>query len=167
MMKTKFPGICSAVACAVFWMALCHITCCLKAHAETDVALCKTPADVFEGMGKSFKPSQARDVHARYQFSISGPEGGNWWVTVNDGKCEIGRGIIEAPDVTLTVGAADWVAIANGKLSGTWAFLTGRLRIHGSFGTARKLDPMFSQRAPDVIFFVEDSARVLHRRVCS
>ena len=95
-------------------------------------------------MGKSFKPDKAKGVHARYQFVITGPTGGNWWIIVNDGKCEIGKGIISAPDLTLTVGDNDWVALANGKLSGMWAFLTGRLKVWGSLNIARKLDPMFS-----------------------
>jgi putative sterol carrier protein len=37
----------------------------------------------------------------------------------------------------------DWVALSNGDLSGTWAFLTGRLKIRGDRGLAKKLGEIF------------------------
>ena len=37
----------------------------------------------------------------------------------------------------------DWVAISHDQLSGTWAYLTGRLKVRGDQGLARKLDEIF------------------------
>jgi alkyl sulfatase BDS1-like metallo-beta-lactamase superfamily hydrolase len=102
-----------------------------------------TPQEVFDAMCAAFRPEKAIGAHVRYQFLISGPQGGEWWIEVNDGKNKMGRGRIENPDVTLVVSDKDWVALSNGKLSGVWASLTGRLKVRGSQTLARKLDEMF------------------------
>jgi putative sterol carrier protein len=102
-----------------------------------------TPQQVFDGMRESFRADKAQDVHVRYQFELSGPNGGNWWIEVNDGECKINKGKIDNPDVTFIASDKDWVALSNGKLNGTWAFLIGRLKIHGDQKLARKLDEMF------------------------
>lgn len=102
-----------------------------------------TPQEVFDGMRESFRPEKASDVHARFQFSFSGPEGGDWFIEVKDGDCEIQPGKIEAPDVTFRASDKDWVALSNGKLNGTWAFLSGRLKVQGDRGLARKLGEIF------------------------
>jgi putative sterol carrier protein len=54
----------------------------------------------------------------------------------------MGRGKIPNPDVTFITSDNDWVALSNGKLSGAWATITGRLKVHGSHAVARKLDEM-------------------------
>jgi long-chain acyl-CoA synthetase len=101
------------------------------------------PQDVFDGMRQSFRADKAQGVHARYQWLLSGLNGGEWWIDVNDGSFRMGKGRIPNPSVTFVTSARDWVALSNGKLSGTWAFLTGRLRVHGDRRLARKLDEIF------------------------
>lgn len=101
-----------------------------------------TPQQVFDGMRDDFLPTKAKGLHLRYQFSLTGPHGGEWWIEVIDSKFKIGRGKIADPDVTFIASDNDWVALSNGKLSGTWATLTGRLKVRGSHAVARKLDEM-------------------------
>src|SRR6476659_1350501 len=59
-----------------------------------------TPQDVFDGMRQSFQAGKAKGVHLKYQWQLSGPNGGDWWIEVNDGKFEMGRGKIDQPEVT-------------------------------------------------------------------
>src|SRR6266567_8349936 len=87
------------------------------------------PQQVFDGMRQSFQAQKAKGVHARYQWDLSGPNGGQWWVDVNNGTYKMGKGKVEHPNVTFVAKAKDWVAVSNGQLSGTWAYLTGRLKI--------------------------------------
>jgi putative sterol carrier protein len=47
------------------------------------------------------------------------------------------------PNVTFVAKDKDWVAVSNGQLGGTWAYMTGRLKIRGDQGIARKLGEMF------------------------
>ncbi|PYJ75881.1 MAG: hypothetical protein DME77_07940 [Verrucomicrobia bacterium] len=108
-----------------------------KEHLES------TPQQVFDGMRQSFQANKAKGVHARYQWELSGPQGGQWWIDVNDGTYKMGKGKIDNPSVTFITSDADWVAMSNGKLKGTWAFMTGRLKVRGSQAVARKLNEIF------------------------
>ncbi len=102
-----------------------------------------TPQDVFDAMRGSFQPAKAKGVHARYQWDLGGPKGGQWWIEVNDGTYKMGKGKIPDPNVTFIATDKDWVAICHDHLSGTWAYLSGRLRVRGDQGIARKLGEMF------------------------
>jgi putative sterol carrier protein len=102
-----------------------------------------TPQQVFDGMRGSFQADKAKGVHARYQWELSGAQGGEWWIDVNDGTFKMGKGKIDNPSVTFITSDKDWVAMSNGKLKGTWAFMTGRLKVRGSQAVARKLDEIF------------------------
>jgi putative sterol carrier protein len=125
-------------------MATLAAVCCVQplGAAEGEPANA-TPQDVFDGMRKSFRAEKAKGVHARYQWELSGPNGSEWWIEVNDGKFKMGRGKIDNPNVTFVSSDKDWVAISNGTLSGKWAYFTGRLKIRGDKGLARKLDEIF------------------------
>ena len=102
-----------------------------------------TPQDVFDAMRGSFQPAKAKGVHVRYQWDLSGPNGGQWWIEVNDGTYKMGKGQIDHPSVTFRASDKDWVAICHDQLSGTWAYMTGRLKVRGDQGVARKLGEMF------------------------
>src|SRR6266850_2092658 len=122
----------------LFAMAIC-------ASAATTLAdrAESTPQDVFDAMRDSFQPAKAKGVHVRYQWDLSGPHGGEWWIEVNAGTYTMGKGKIPNPNVTFIATDKDWVAICHDQLSGTWAYLTGRLKVRGDQGVARKLGEMF------------------------
>jgi putative sterol carrier protein len=102
-----------------------------------------TPQEVFDSMRGSFQSAKAKGVHARYQWDLSGPQGGEWWIDVNDGTYKMGKGKIDNPSVTFVAKDKDWVAVSNHQMGGTWAYLTGRLKIRGDQGLARKLGEIF------------------------
>ncbi len=137
MMKTKNLSFCLTTVTIVVALSLG------AAKAASTEPEDTTPQQVFDGMRKSFRAEKAKGVHARYQWELSGPNGGEWWIDVNDGTFKMGTGKIDNPSVTFITSDKDWVAMSNGKLKGTWAFLTGRLKVHGSQSVARKLDEIF------------------------
>ena len=102
-----------------------------------------TPQQIFDSMRGSFQPAKAKGVHARYQWDLSGPNGGRWWIDVEDGTYKMGKGKIPNPSVTFIAKDQDWVAICHDQLSGTWAYLTGRLKVRGDQNVARKLGEIF------------------------
>ena len=102
-----------------------------------------SPQQVFDGMRQSFQANKAKGVHARYQWELSGPQGGQWWIDVNDGTYKMGKGKVPNPNVTFVAKDKDWVAVSSGQLGGTWAYMTGRLKIRGDQGLARKLGQIF------------------------
>ena len=123
--------------------ALALAFCMGSASAAPSEHMDSTPQEVFDSMRGSFQPAKAKGVHARYQWDFSGPQGGQWWVDVDDGNYKMGKGKIDNPNVTFVAKDKDWVAISNHQLGGTWAYLTGRLKIRGDQGVARKLGEIF------------------------
>jgi len=130
---------CLPLAIKALTMAIClsAVSASAAEHMES------TPQEVFDSMRFSFQPAQAKGVHARYQWDLSGPQGGQWWIDVEDGKYRMGKGKIDNPNVTFVAKDKDWVAVSNHQMGGTWAYLTGRLRIRGDQGLARKLGEIF------------------------
>jgi putative sterol carrier protein len=122
---------------------LTSMTCIGALTAVSSEHMDSTPQEVFDSMRGNFQASKAKGVHARYQWDLSGPEGGQWWIDVNDGTYKMGKGKIANPNVTFLTKDKDWVAVSNGQLGGTWAYLTGRLKIRGDQALARKLGEMF------------------------
>jgi putative sterol carrier protein len=132
--KWRFCLSVTSVATAI---CLCGVMVAAADRAES------TPQDVFDAMRGSFQPAKAKGVHARYQWDLTGPNGGEWWIEVNDGVYQMGKGKIASPTVTFTAKDKDWVAICHDQLSGTWAYLTGRLKVRGDQAVARKLGEIF------------------------
>lgn len=120
-------------------LAICVTTAISAAGSNVD----STPQDVFDAMRNSFQPAKAKGIHVRYQWDLSGPNGGQWWIEVNDGTYKMGKGQIDHPNVTFRASDKDWVAICHDQLSGTWAYVTGRLKVRGDQGVARKLGEIF------------------------
>ena len=118
-------------------ICLCAAMAAAASHADS------TPQEVFDAMRGSFQPAKAKGVHARYQWDLSGPNGGQWWINVEDGTYQMGKGKIPNPSVTFITKDKDWVAICHHQLSGTWAYLTGRLKVRGDQNVARKLGEVF------------------------
>jgi len=118
-------------------ICLCAAMAAAASHADS------TPQEVFDAMRGSFQPAKAKGVHARYQWDLSGPNGGQWWIDVEDGTYKMGKGKIPNPSVTFIAKDQDWVAICHDQLNGTWAYVTGRLKVRGDQGVARKLGEMF------------------------
>ena len=120
-------------------VVICACAAMTAAASQTD----STPQDVFDAMCRSFQAAKAKGVHASYQWDLSGPNGGEWWIAVNNGTYKIGKGKIDHPNVTFIAKDRDWVAISRDQLNGTWAFITGRLKVRGDQGLARRLGEMF------------------------
>jgi alkyl sulfatase BDS1-like metallo-beta-lactamase superfamily hydrolase len=132
--KFRLFGSMAVVAVVV---CLGAVTVAAAGHQES------TPQEVFDAMRGSFQPAKAKGVHARYQWDLSGANGGEWWIDVNDGNYKMGKGKIPNPNVTFVAKDKDWVAICNDQISGTWAYLTGRLKVRGDQNVARKLGEIF------------------------
>jgi putative sterol carrier protein len=143
MTKPEVAHYLSEKRCLVLAMNVLALAFCISSVTAASEHLDSTPQQVFDSMRGSFQPAKAKGVHARYQWDLSGPNGGQWWVEVNDGTYKMGKGKIPDPNVTFIAKDKDWVAICHDQLSGTWAYLTGRLKVRGDQGIARKLGEMF------------------------
>lgn len=100
----------------------------------------KTPAEFFEKvLPKKFDASKAESLDATVQMNITGPEGGQWAITVKNRNLAVRKGSEEKPTMTITMADLDFVDLINGKMSGEKAFMSGKLKFDGDFSVALKL----------------------------
>ncbi len=97
--------------------------------------------EVFTEMEGRLKehPDKVQGMNAIYQFDLTGDGGGERWVKLQDGAGEFGTGQSEDPNITITMAAADFLELVDGKLDGTMAFMSGKLKVKGDMGLAMKL----------------------------
>jgi len=100
-----------------------------------------TAAEIFTEMGNRMQgdSSKLQGMTATYQFDLTGDGGGQWYAKIADGKGEVSEGTAESPNITITIAASDFVDLSTGKLDGTMAFMSGKLKIKGDMGLAMKL----------------------------
>jgi adenosylmethionine-8-amino-7-oxononanoate aminotransferase len=96
---------------------------------------------LFAGMPARFDPGRAAGVDLRVQFALTGQGGGTWIVTIRDASLGVEQVTTERSDahVTIRADAADYLAIANGEMSGAEAFSAQRLEVEGDLSQAAKL----------------------------
>jgi putative sterol carrier protein len=84
------------------------------------------------------------DVSARLQCEISGGPEGNfscYWVVEEGRVVDSAPGVIDAPDVTLTLTWDDALALHRGDLDPNVAFMRGRMKVAGSMAAMIALLP--------------------------
>jgi putative sterol carrier protein len=103
----------------------------------------KTTRQFMEEMPQVFRPERARGVKAVIQFKLSGKDGGDWVATIQDGTCTVTEGLSDAAQATIMMDAADYVALATGKLGGMKAFLSGKVKTSGDFSLLQRMQSWF------------------------
>jgi putative sterol carrier protein len=104
-----------------------------------------TPQEIFDQMAASLNADAAKGMNSTIQFNLSGDNGGQWYVSIKDGKAEVSKGAASAPNMTLSMSASDYVDMTMGKLNGQMAFMSGKLKISGDMGLAMKLQSLFKR----------------------
>jgi putative sterol carrier protein len=102
-----------------------------------------TVKELFQALPSKLDKEAAEDLDAVYQFDLSGPQGGQYQLLVQNGVCVVKEGTHANPHVTLSVDAEDCVRLLNGQLSGQAIFMSGRLQISGDLGLAMQLKSLF------------------------
>jgi putative sterol carrier protein len=103
----------------------------------------RTVEDFFQLLPGKFDPEAAEGMDAVYQFDLSGAQGGQYYLQINDGACRVTRGSHPEPHVTLSLSGEDCVRVLNGQLNGPAVAMSGRLRISGDVGLALQLGSLF------------------------
>jgi len=104
-----------------------------------------TPKDIFAEMPKQLDANAAKGMNSTIQFNLSGDNGGQWYVSIKDGKAEVHQGTAPSANMTLSMTAQDYVDMITGKLNGQMAFMSGKLKISGDMGLAMKMQSLFKR----------------------
>lgn len=102
-----------------------------------------TIAESFDTAVAIFNPAAAGSMNKTLQWNITGEQAGVYALKVANGTCELIKGGVEKPDMTLTVSDQDWLAIVEGKLNAMNAFTGGKLKIAGDMMLAMKVQQLF------------------------
>ncbi len=92
---------------------------------------------------KAFKPEVAEGVEAVIQYHLTGEEGGDWIIHIQEGKCKVAEGTAENPKMTLTADAQDFKDVLTGQANGMQYFMQGKLKLAGDLNLAMKLTSFF------------------------
>ncbi len=95
---------------------------------------------------KAFMPDKAVGVDTVFQYHLTGDEGGDWIITIKDGKCKVAEGIAENPKLTVTADAREFGDILLGKTDAMAAFMQGKLQLKGDLNYALKLTSFFKMK---------------------
>ena len=105
-----------------------------------------TIQELMNRMPKAFLPDQAEGVNAVIQYHLTGEEGGDWVVTIRDGKCTVETGTTENPTMTLMADSQVYKDIVLGKLDPMAAFMQQKVKLSGNLNLALGLTKYFKMR---------------------
>jgi len=102
-------------------------------------------AAVFEGYNADEKAAQLKKNNGVFEFRVKNADGKEAWWTIDLKKLGLvkkgdAKSLGLKPDVTIILSDDTFVDIANGKLTGQKAFMTGALKTKGNMMLATKLD---------------------------
>ncbi len=98
---------------------------------------------VFAKMPSVFNAAAAAGKEVTFQFNISGPAGGDWFVAVKDGTCSVTAGKGANPTTTIGMADEDFVDLITGKLDGMKAFSAGKLKVGGDMMKSQLIGKLF------------------------
>ena len=115
-----------------------------NASLPSDTASAASSLDAwFLGLPDSFNAAAAGDTRAVYYFKVTGPGGGDYTVTVAEGKCKAEKRKPERADLTMTVSAPDAALITSHQLDPMNAWTSGKIAFDGDTNLAMKFAQLF------------------------
>lgn len=104
----------------------------------------QTCRELLELMPRGFNPQAAGDLEAVIQFEVS-QEDFSAHLVISRGTCTHHQGPAAKPDVVIKTPAQVWLDIAQGRLDGQAAFMSGQYQVEGDLGILLKMNKLFSQ----------------------
>ncbi|MBS4172903.1 SCP2 sterol-binding domain-containing protein [Bacillus sp. FJAT-49736] len=90
-------------------------------------------------------PNLIEGFNAVYQYDITGDDGGTYQLHLKEGAAKVFNGAETEADCVLTLSEDNFKQMLLGKLNGTVAFMSGKLKIKGDIGKAIKMEGLLRQ----------------------
>jgi len=101
---------------------------------------------LLRGMAAAFNPLAAGDLKATIQFEVTGKQTGDWFLSVESGKCTYHEGKVTSPNLTVTTPSEVWLAITNKEMDGQQAFMEGKYTATGDMSLLMRMKTLFGSQ---------------------
>ena len=103
----------------------------------------KTVKQLTQSLPHYYQPQVAAGMTAVIQFSITGAETFDGYLTIVNNECEYTDGQAENPEITIIADSNTWSDVLKGKHTAQKAFMIGGLKVRGNFVLLTKFDSIF------------------------
>ena len=94
---------------------------------------------------EAFK-NAAGSQSAKIQQVVTAPDGEKrYWFKLEGGNVDLGMGDVDAPDATITQDYETAVALSKNELTGTAAYMSGKLKVSGDLMKLMAMQGVFNQ----------------------
>ncbi len=101
--------------------------------------------EIMEQIPNYFNKELAKGLNSTIQFNLTGEQGGDWYMIIEEQTCAVHEGKIEKPNLTLRSDAILATKILSGEEDGMRAYMMGKLKLMGDLSLAMKLVTLFRQ----------------------
>jgi len=101
---------------------------------------------LLRGMAATFNVQVAGDLRATIQFEVTGKQTGDWFFSVENGKCTYHEGKVDSPTLAIKTPSEVWLAIANREMDGQQAFMEGKYAATGDMSLLMRLRSLFGSQ---------------------
>lgn len=99
-------------------------------------------ADLFKSMPDRLQSDKAAGVDMSILFDLSGDKGGQWHVSIANGKVDVTEGGSAPATATVRMSAEDFQAMSTGSLNPMMAFMTGKVKVEGDLNSVMKFQSL-------------------------
>ncbi len=99
--------------------------------------------EVIESLAGRFHPENCQNMKASFHWVLTGDNGQEFTIFIDDGTFKVERGPREEFDVRMEIDASDYLRLVNGELKGMVAIMTRKLKVKGPLALGSKLDAIF------------------------
>jgi putative sterol carrier protein len=108
-----------------------------------DYSLEEAMQKIEEALNQNTTPIEGLDVI--YQYDITGDEAETYQLHLKNGTAKVVKGAENKADCVLSLSLENFRQMLIGKLNGTAAFMSGKLKIKGDIGKAIKMEGILRQ----------------------
>jgi len=113
--------------------------------APVVVAGFKACQELTASLPQHFNPQLTKDMEATIQLDISGDDGFLGYLVIANQDCAFYEGDTERNDIVIITDAKTWTDVLKKKITAQKAFMTGKLKVKGSFALLTRIDQLFNE----------------------